>query len=43
VWPAWVAVLLAALLPVMFLVPSPFNSAVMAMCWAGTALATWRR
>jgi hypothetical protein len=43
VWPAWVAVLLAALMPVMFLVPNPFNSAVMALCWAGTALATRRR
>jgi hypothetical protein len=42
-WPWWTGVLLAALLPVMFVVPNPYNSFVMAACWAGAAVSAWRR
>jgi hypothetical protein len=42
-WPWWTGALLASLLPVMFVVPNPYNSFVMAGCWAGAAVAAWRR
>ena len=41
-WPWWTGVLLASTLPVMFVVPNPYNSFVMAACWAGAAVAAWR-
>jgi hypothetical protein len=41
-WPWWTGVLLASTLPVMFVVPNPYNSLVMAACWSGAAVAAWR-
>jgi hypothetical protein len=41
-WPWWAGLLVAATLPVMFVVPNPYNSFVMAACWAAAAVAAWR-
>ena len=43
VWPWWGAVLLAVVVPALFLVPSPGNSAVLAAIWATLAVVTRRR
>lgn len=42
-WPLWAGLALGALMLVMFLVPNPANSAVMALTWLAVAAAVWRR
>ena len=40
IWPWWVVALLAVVVPALFLVPSPGNSAVLAAIWAAVAVGT---
>lgn len=42
-WPLWAGLALGALMLVMFLVPNPVNSAVMALTWLAVAATVWRR
>jgi hypothetical protein len=43
VWPLWAGLILGALMLVMFLVPNPANSGVMAAVWLVLALVVVRR